>query len=408
MVLPKKERNDNPTMNLGIIGLGGGASQMIPAFMRHPHVNVAAAADIDQGQLDKFSTEYEGKTYLSAEALCQSPDVDVVYIATPNQFHTEHALIALENKKHVYMEKPMTLTLEDAEIMIKSAERNGLRLAVNVKHSYEPRVRKIREMVVSGELGKLRMINYWYFNDWLYSPRTTEELTPELGGGVPWRQGPHQFDIIRTIAGGMVRSVRAMTGVWDESRPVAGCYSSFLEFEDGVVATAVYSGYDHFSSRELTYRVDEGDSWPDPPVHARARTALRQAGSKEAETALKRERRFGGGGRTAQDSAPGQRRPTAWILGGPLVVSFDKGDVRLTPAGLMVYGEEEKREIPLPASPDGRDGIVDEVYRAVVQGHRPANDGNWGMATLEVLLALFQSGKERKEMFLSHQVATQD
>ena len=401
-------RNDNPALNLGIIGLGGGASQMIPAFMRHPHVNVTAAADIDQGQLDKFSAEYEGKTYLSAEALCQSPDVDVVYIATPNQFHTEHALIALENKKHVYMEKPMTLTLEDAEIMIKTAERNGLQLAVNVKHSFEPRVRKIREMVVSGELGKLRMINYWYFNDWLYSPRTTEELTPELGGGVPWRQGPHQFDIIRTIAGGMVRSVRAMTGVWDESRPVAGCYSSFLEFEDGVVATAVYSGYDHFSSRELTYRVDEGDSWPDPPVHARARTALRQAGSKEAETALKRERRFGGGGRTAQDSAPGQRRPTAWILGGPLVVSFDKGDVRLTPAGLMVYGEDEKREIPLPASPDGRDCIVDEVYRAVVHGHRPANDGNWGMATLEVLLALFQSGEERKEMFLSHQVATQD
>lgn len=401
-------RNDNPALNLGIIGLGGGASQMIPAFMRHPHVSVTAAADIDQGQLDKFRTEYEGETYLSAEALCRSADVDVVYIATPNQFHTEHALIALENKKHVYMEKPMTLTLEDAEIMIKTAERNGLQLAVNVKHSFEPRVRKIREMVVSGELGRLRMLNYWYFNDWLYSPRTTEELTPELGGGVPWRQGPHQFDIIRTIAGGMVRSVRAMTGVWDESRPVAGCYSSYLEFEDGVVATAVYSGYDHFNSRELTYRVDEGDSWPDPPVHARARTALRQAGSKEAETALKRERRFGGGGRTAQGSTPGQRRSTAWILGGPLVVSFDKGDVRLTPAGLMVYGEEEKREIPLPASPDGRDGIVDEVYRAVVHGHRPANDGNWGMATLEVLLALFQSGKERKEVFLSHQVATQD
>ncbi len=154
--------------------------------------------------------------------------------------------------------------------------------------------------------------------------------------------------------------------------------------------------------------MDEGDSWPDPPVHARARTALRQAGSKEAETALKRERRFGGGGRTAQGSTPDQRRPTDWILGGPFVVSFDKGDVRLTPAGLMVYGEDEKREIPLPASPDGRDGIVDEVYRAVVHGHRPANDGVWGKATLEVLLSLFQSGKERKEVFLSHQVATKD
>ena len=399
---------NGPLLNLGIIGLGGGASQMLPAFARHSRVSVTAAADIDQEQLDKFRTQYEGETFLSAEAICQSPNVDVVYIATPNQFHTEHALTAIESKKHVYMEKPMTLTLEEADAMIQAAEQNGVQLAVNVKHSYEPRVRKIREMVVSEELGKLRMINYWYYNDWLYSPRTAEELTPELGGGVPWRQGPHQFDILRTIAGGLVRSVRAMTGVWDETRPVPGCYSSFLEFENGIVATAVYSGYDHFSSRELTYRVDEGDAWPDPPVHAKARTALREAGSKEAETALKRDRRFGGTNRPASGAAPGQRRSTPWILGGPLVASFDKGDVRLTPNGLMVYGEDEKREITLPNTPDGRDGIIEEVYQAVVNGRRPANDGHWGKATLEVLLALFQSGKERREIQMSHQVPTQD
>lgn len=399
---------NGPVLNLGIIGLGGGASQMLPAFARHSRVSVTAAADIDQDQLDKFRTQYEGETFLSAEAICRSPSVDVVYIATPNQFHSEHALIALENKKHVYMEKPMTLTLEEADVMIQAAERNGMQLAVNVKHSFEPRVRKIREMVVSEELGKLRMLNYWYFNDWLYSPRTAEELTPELGGGVPWRQGPHQFDILRTIAGGLVRTVRATTGVWDETRPVPGCYSSFLEFENGVVATAVYSGYDHFSSRELTYRVDEGDAWPDPPVHAKARTALREAGSKEAETAMKRDRRFGGSGRDPAGAAPGQRRPTPWILGGPLVASFDKGDVRLTPNGLMVYGEEEKWEISLPSLPDGRDGIIDEVYQAVVNGRRPSNDGHWGKATLEVLLALFQSGKERREIQMSHQVPIPD
>ena len=399
---------NGPVLNLGIIGLGGGASQMLPAFARHSRVRVTAAADIDQDQLDKFRTQYEGETFLSAEAICRSPSVDVVYIATPNQFHSEHALIALENKKHVYMEKPMTLTLEEADVMIQAAERNGMQLAVNVKHSFEPRIRKIREMVVSEELGKLRMLNYWYFNDWLYSPRTAEELTPELGGGVPWRQGPHQFDILRTIAGGLVRTVRATTGVWDETRPVPGCYSSFLEFENGVVATAVYSGYDHFNSRELTYRVDEGDAWPDPPVHAKARTALREAGSKEAETAMKRDRRFGGSGRDPAGAAPEQRRPTPWILGGPLVASFDKGDVRLTPNGLMVYGEEEKWEIPLPNLPDGRDGIIDEVYQAVVNGRRPSNDGHWGKATLEVVLALFQSGKERREIQMSHQVPTQD
>src|SRR5918996_2968120 len=87
------------TMNVGIIGLGGGASDMIPVFVQHPHIALPAAADIDAGQLEKFRREFHGETYLSAEALCADPHVDVVYIATPNQFHIEHALIAIEKGK---------------------------------------------------------------------------------------------------------------------------------------------------------------------------------------------------------------------------------------------------------------------------------------------------------------------
>lgn len=387
-------------LKLGIIGLGGGASQMIPTFDNHPHISLVAAADLDQELLDTFHRTFQGATFLSAADLCQCSEVDAVYIATPNQFHTEHAVMALEHRKHVLVEKPMTLHLDDAERMIDTAARHGMQLAVNVKHSFEPRIRQIREIVRSGELGQLRMLHSWYFNDWLYSPRTAEELNPDLGGGVPWRQGPHQIDILRTIAGGLVRSVRAMTGVWDARRPVAGAYTSFLEFEDGTVATAVYSGHDHFNSKALTYQVDTGAAWTAPP-YAKARKALRQAGSAAVETALKRARRFGGASQVSNQPAP-------WILGGPLIVSFDKGDVRLTPKGLLVYGEDDMWEMAIPADTDGRDGVVKQFYDAVVHGTRPANDGLWGKATLEVLLALLQSGKERREVFLSHQVATPD
>jgi phthalate 4,5-cis-dihydrodiol dehydrogenase len=383
-------------MNIGIIGLGGGASQMIPAFVRHPHIRITAAADTDPAQLEQFRGAHPGETYTSAAALCRSSQVDAVYIATPNQFHTEHALLALEQGKHVLVEKPMTLTLEDADLMIEAAERHRVHLAVNVKHSFEPRVRKLREIVLRGDLGRLRMLNYWYFSDWLYNPRTAEELDPALGGGVPWRQGPHQLDIIRTLAGGLVRSVRAMTGVWDPSRPVAGSYSSFLEFEDGVVATVVYSGHDHFNSNTLTHAVDDGPAWSEPE-HARARKALRQAANAEAETAMKKARRFGGSSRAGPS--------TPWILGGPLIVSFDRGDARLTPRGLLIYGDEDVQEIVAPADVDGHDGVAAEFYRAVTENRRPLNDGRWGKATLEVLLALFESGNARREVFLSHQVA---
>jgi phthalate 4,5-cis-dihydrodiol dehydrogenase len=386
------------TLNVGIVGLGGGASDMIPAFVQHQHIKLTAAADIDQGQLEKFRSEFHGETYLNAEALCDSPHVDVVYIATPNQFHTAHTLLALEQGKHVLVEKPMTLTLEDADVMIEAAKRHGVQLMVNVKHSFDPYVRQIREIVQSGELGRLRMLHYWYFSDWLYRPRTAEELNPGLGGGVTWRQGPHQFDILRTIAGGVVRSVRAMTGMWDAGRPVVGCHTAYLEFEEGTAATAVYSGYDHFNSRELTFGVDEARS---ASAYAQARRRLRQIESGEAEAALKRAQRYGGTGRAA-GVVP--RRSASWVLGGPLIVTFDKGDVRLTPGGLRIYSDEETWEIPVSTETDGRHGIVDQLYEAVVNGRQPSADGAWGKATVEVLLAVFASARDRKEVFLSHQV----
>jgi phthalate 4,5-cis-dihydrodiol dehydrogenase len=388
------------TVRVGIVGLGGGASDMIPAFVHHPHIALAAAADIDQGQLEKFRGEFQVETYLSAEGLCDSPHVDVVYIATPNQFHIEHALTALERSKHVLVEKPMTLTLDDADLMIQAAKRRGVQLMVNVKHSFDPHIRAIREIVRSGELGRLRMLHYWYFADWLYRPRTAEELNPSLGGGVTWRQGPHQFDILRTIAGGLVRSVRAMTGMWDESRPVVGCHSAFLEFADGTAATAVYSGYDHFNSRALTFGVGEARAVAEPADYAQGRKTLRQLASGEAETALKRAQRYGGASRAVR--AP--RRSASWVLGGPLIVTFEHGDVRLTPGGLCIYGDEEIRDIPISTETDGRHGIVDQLYEAVVNGRRPSADGLWGKATLEVLLAVFASARERREVFLAHQV----
>ena len=78
--------------------------------------------------------------------------------------------------------------------------------------------------------------------------------------------------------------------------------------------------------------------------------------------------------------------------------------MRLTPSGLCIYGDEDRRDIPISTETDGRHGIVDQLYEAVVNGRRPSADGLWGKATLEVLLAVFASAQERREVFLSHQV----
>jgi phthalate 4,5-cis-dihydrodiol dehydrogenase len=392
-------------LGVGVIGLGGASLAMIPKFVQNPNFRIAAAADIDAEIMERFRKDFpDAVSYDDAARLCASRNVDLVYIATPNRFHAEHAAMALENKKHVLIEKPMTIDIAGAEQMIATAKANGVLLGVNVKHSFEPRVLRLREMTRTAELGRLRMINSWRFVDWLYRPRTAEELTPEFGGGILWRQGAHHFDFIRTIAGGMVRSLRGTVDVWDPNRRVSGCYTAYLDFKDGTVATAINSGYDHFDSREFVQR---GFS-VDPANHANARRELRAAPDAAWEERAAREERYGGARTRSNEPRPAQPS-LGWIMGGPLIASFDKGDVRMTPGGLTVYGDDELREIKLGVKgEDGRDGRINTFYDAIVRGRPLPADGAWGMATLEVILAIEESARTRKEALLRHQIPTID
>ena len=141
-------------LGVGVIGLGGASLAMIPKFVQNPKFRVAAAADIDTEIMNRFGKDFpDAETYDDAARLCASRNVELVYIATPNRFHAEHAAMALASKKHVLIEKPMTIDLAGAEQMIATAKRNGVLLGVKVKHSFEPRVLRLREMT--------RTINRW-------------------------------------------------------------------------------------------------------------------------------------------------------------------------------------------------------------------------------------------------------
>ena len=170
----------------------------------------------------------------------------------------------------------------------------------------------MRELVRSGELGQLGMVHSWYFNDWLYRPRLPEELDTRLGGGVVFRQSADQFDIIRLVGKGLLRSVRAMTGRWDPERPTEGSYVAYLEFGDGAAATAGYGGYDHFHTTELT-GVDESGIAGERPASGRARHVLREAGGpgSTGELALKQTRGYGG---KLCEPRPGERRQSHYRL----------------------------------------------------------------------------------------------
>ena len=399
---------NSTVLGIGIIGLGGAAVAMIPRMAFNPRFKIIAAADLDTEILGRFAQDFpDAATHTSAEEMCKDPRIDLVYIATPTILHSQHCELAMSYGKNVLIEKPMTINVEEGTALAESAERQGVLLGVNVKHSFEPRVLRIREMVRTGEFGELRMMHHWRYQDWLYRPRSGEELTPGPGGGILWRQGPHQFDIIRTIGGGMVRSVRGTAVAWDPARRVPGAHAAYLEFENGVFCTAVYSGYDHWDSREFMHGVGRDGIFPDPDKHAAARRELAEATDPDWEEAAARAERYGLG-RAGPPEPPTGPSSAGWLLGGPLMVSFDDADVRLSPGGLTVYGNNERSEIPLVTVEDGRDGRLNTFYDAITTGRPLPAHARWGNATIELLLAIEQSGEQRKEMFLEHQVPTVD
>src|ERR1700675_370764 len=97
------------TLNVGVGGLGLAAASVTPALVAMPHVNLVAGADLNPRALQTFREQYGVKTYASIEALCNDPDVDAVWIATPNTFHCPHVILAAERGKHVIVEKPMAI-----------------------------------------------------------------------------------------------------------------------------------------------------------------------------------------------------------------------------------------------------------------------------------------------------------
>ncbi len=395
-------------LRLGVAGLGVASTLFLPGVARSPHARIVAAADLREGALAAFRARHGGRTYPTVEALCADPEIDAVWIATPNQLHCRHAVTAARAGKHVICTKPMALTVAECEEMCDAADRASVRLLCGQTWSMSPDVQALRRVVESGELGRLIAINTWFATDWLIKPRVAEELDETLGGGVVYRHAPHLIDTVRLLGGGMVRSVRASVGRWMAERPCPGNFSAFLEFEDGTPATIVYSGYGYFDTSELSWGI--GNRMYAEADRPAVRAALR-AGAADQDAA-KESLRFGaaaapdlaslGVGATV-DPAVGTRAHIGWF--GITVASFEHGDARQSPNGLYLYTDAGKREVPVTG---GRGtGLVEmqELHEALVEGKPMVHDGRWAMATLEVGNAMVASSRERREIMLTRQVA---
>jgi phthalate 4,5-cis-dihydrodiol dehydrogenase len=388
-------------LRLGVAGLGRAFMLMLPAFRQDQRVALVAAADPRPEARRQFAEEFSARAFASVEELCADAEIDAVYIATPHQFHAAHAALAAAAGKHVLVEKPMALTIEDCRAMIAAAARANVQLLVGHSHSFDAPYLRAAELIRTGRFGAVRMIHACNYTDFLYRPRRREELVTPQGGGVIFNQAPHQVDVVRLLAGGRATSVRALTGAWDKARPTEGAYSALLTFENGAFASLTYSGYGRFDTDEFCGWIGENGRRRDPEQYGAARKRQREAATADEEEALKDQRTYGAS--AAPAAGDGIARPLHQHFGS-VIVSCDHADLRPLPHGVVIYADEKRWLDALPAPEIPRAEVIDELVGAVVHGRAPLHSGEWALATMEVCLAILRSAREQKEIAMAHQL----
>ncbi len=177
---------------VALVGYGYWGPNLLRNYMEIPHVTVKWVCDRDADKLAKAKTRYPVVTctqdYMD---VLGDPEVDAVLIATPITTHFGLAIAAIEAGKHVFVEKPMTATVAEAQALVAAAERRGVTLMVGHTFEYSSPVAKIRDLIRSGELGDIHYVTSSRINLGLH----------QKDASVIWDLAPHDFSILFDLLG---------------------------------------------------------------------------------------------------------------------------------------------------------------------------------------------------------------
>jgi len=200
------------TIKAAIVGTGFIGPAHLEALRRIPNVEVVALVEVNQ-ELANEKAKQLGipRAYVFADMLKQD-DIDVVHICTPNFLHYSQAKAVLEAEKHVVCEKPLAISLEEAEDLVKIAKTTGLVNAVHFNLRYYPMVRQMKVMREKGELGEVYSIMGSYLQDWLFLQTDYNwRLEPDKSGDSRAIAdiGSHLLDITEYVTGLKITAVMA-------------------------------------------------------------------------------------------------------------------------------------------------------------------------------------------------------
>ncbi|SKB93840.1 Gfo/Idh/MocA family protein [Daejeonella lutea] len=213
-------------INVGIIGFGYWGPNLVRNFLAQKKCIVAAIAESKTQRQAEISKMYPGiRNYSDAGDLINDSTIDAVVIATPVFSHFPLALKALEQGKHVLLEKPMTSTVEEASILIDLAAKKGLTLMVDHTFLYTGAVQKINEIIANGGIGTVQYFDSTRINLGLFQPDVN----------VLWDLAPHDISILTYLVKDTPLSVNA-TGISHTKNGIENIAYMTVNYERDFVA----------------------------------------------------------------------------------------------------------------------------------------------------------------------------
>lgn len=247
-------------LKFGIIGCGLISNWHADAINLIEGAELAGATDVNEDARKAFAAKYGIKAYDSVEDLLES-DVDVVSVCTPSGLHAPLAIQAANSGKHIIVEKPMAITLKQADDMIEACEKNNVKVAVISQLRYGQSVRKVKKAVEDQLLGTVVSADVYmkYYRSHEYYEKGGWRGTWKMdGGGALMNQGIHGIDLLLFIMGN-VKKVSAFTRTLARNIEVEDTASAIVEYENGAIGviqgtTSIYPGH----PRRLEINGDKG------------------------------------------------------------------------------------------------------------------------------------------------------
>ncbi|MFA4945341.1 MAG: Gfo/Idh/MocA family oxidoreductase [Lentisphaeria bacterium] len=197
--------SSEPKMKVALIGCGRVAENHLRALTAAAvPATLAAVCDLDGAKAKAKGEKYQIPFYTDYhEMMRRHPEVEMVNVATPSGFHARHVLDLVQYKRHILVEKPMALRVEDCTRMIAAAEQAGVRLFVVKQNRFNPAVQAARQALEAGRFGKLVLVTTrvrWH-RDPEYYATDNWHGTWALDGGVMSQQASHHLDLLQWFGG---------------------------------------------------------------------------------------------------------------------------------------------------------------------------------------------------------------